>query len=73
MGQGDQHRHGELPLEAQRYVDRDDEERGDDRVDRVLGHRAPEARADLFGAGLLGQGGITGVTRALRSEFGLTE
>ena len=29
--QRDQHRHGELPLEAQRDVDRDDDQRGDDR------------------------------------------
>ena len=29
--QRDQHRHGELPLEAQRDVDRDDHQRGDDR------------------------------------------
>ena len=45
--QRDQHRHGELPLEAQRDVDRDDQQRGDDR-DQIaeLATRLAEARAD---------------------------
>jgi hypothetical protein len=51
----DQHRHGKLPLEAQRDVQRDDDQRGDDRPDRVLGHRLAEAGTDRLRARVVGE------------------
>ena len=44
--QRDQHRHRDLPLEAQRDVDRDDGQRGDDRDQRRARHALAEGRAD---------------------------
>ena len=44
--QRDQHRHRVLPLEAQRDVGGDHQQRGDDRDDRALGDRFPERRPD---------------------------
>ena len=44
--QRDQHRHGVLPLEAQRDVGGDHQQRGDDRDHRALGDRLAERRPD---------------------------
>ena len=45
--QRDQHRHGELPLEAQRDVDRDDGQRGDDRGERRVRPRSGRRSAPI--------------------------
>ena len=46
MRQRDQHRHRELPLEAQRDVDRDQDQRGDDREQGGAGDLLSEGRPD---------------------------